>query len=360
MEVKRSIDRIGLIKFVRANMSEKDWDGFIEIYGIPACFVILPENTPKEMEDEYMAQAQYAAEGGSGALPKGSDVKFATDARGNQPFELRLEWLAKQLVLAGTGGMLTMLAESGSGTLAGGAHTESFKAIARMRARKISELLQRRIDRTVLDKAFPDKPNLAYWELASEEEQNTGDAVEQIARLSEFYIIATDDVEERTGYKIEGHRPGSGKAEGGKAESGKVESGKELLEEEHLEKTTAANRENGEAALASAEETETALIENSLTAALEAEREDLQPLIDRLLLLSDLAAMDTEESDTLLAEGLQALRKDLPGMVPGLLESPKLAQVLAQAFGTAVLNGYVEDGGEDGGLRRNDGGGSAQ
>lgn len=350
-EVRRSIDRVGLIKFVRANLSEKDWDAYVEIYGIPAAFVILPENVPTEKEAEYMAQAQNAAEGGSGALPGGSDIKFATDARGNQPFELRLEWLSKQLVLAGTGGLLTMLAESGSGTLAGNAHADTFQQIARARARKISEMLQKRIDRHILDRAFPDRPRLAYWELASEEEQDTGEAVEQIAKLSQYYVISTDDVEERTGFKIEGHR--SAEPNGGQRSEvrGQEEEETTTDDAEIADTATAANREpndpvtNDAAQPPDPDEVEEDLADAALTAALEAEREDLQPLIDRVLVLYDLAQLDslTSEQETQLADGLQELRNALPSEAERLLdEDAALVRTMDDAFSSSLVNGWVE------------------
>ena len=37
---RRHIDRIALIKFFRANMTEKDWDAFLEIYGIPSGVIL--------------------------------------------------------------------------------------------------------------------------------------------------------------------------------------------------------------------------------------------------------------------------------------------------------------------------------
>lgn len=362
-EVRRSIDRVGLIKFVRANLSEKDWDAYVEIYGIPAAFVILPENVPQEKESEYMAQAQNAAEGGSGALPGGSDIKFATDARGNQPFELRLEWLSKQLVLAGTGGLLTMLAESGSGTLAGNAHADTFAQIARARARKISEMLQKRIDREILERAFPDRPRLAYWELASEEEQDTGEAVEQIAKLSQYYVISTGDVEERTGYKVEGHRALS--REGGTTPgqvAGEDERRTSNVErptsKEDEEETTTDGADGADTATAenrepdsttqplNPDQVEQELADAALTAALEAEREDLQPLIDRVLVLHDLAQLDslTPEQETQLAEGLQELRNALPQEAERLLdEDTALVTAMDNAISTAAVNGVAEE-----------------
>lgn len=164
-EVHRPIDEIGLINFVRANLCEKDWDAFIEIYGIPGGVVVMPPNVPEGKESEYESAAQQVAEGGSGAIPSGADYKANDGPRGVDPFTPRLQHLDEQVVLAGTGGKLTMLAESGSGTLAGGAHTDTFEDIAAARAAKISERFQRDFDAEVLAREHPGQPILAYFHL---------------------------------------------------------------------------------------------------------------------------------------------------------------------------------------------------
>ena len=45
-EARRHVNRIALTKFIRANLSSKDWDAFIEIYGVPGGVVIGPPNVP--------------------------------------------------------------------------------------------------------------------------------------------------------------------------------------------------------------------------------------------------------------------------------------------------------------------------
>jgi phage gp29-like protein len=47
----RHVDRPGLIMYIRENLCEKDWDGFVEIYGIPSPVVIGPPDVPAEKED---------------------------------------------------------------------------------------------------------------------------------------------------------------------------------------------------------------------------------------------------------------------------------------------------------------------
>jgi len=200
-----SLMRIALYKFIRQNLSQKDWDAFIEIYGLPSCFIILPPNIPEGKEAEYETAAKDAAEGGSGALPNGSEAKFATEARGVNPFRDHLKYLQEQLILAGTGGLLTMLAEpTGIGQGATSAHEDTFKIIARGEAKKISEVFQKQFDKRILEAAFPGKPILAYFEISSKEEQDVGEIIDHAVKLSQAgFTMDPAQLSEKTGYKIE-------------------------------------------------------------------------------------------------------------------------------------------------------------
>ena len=79
-------------------------------------------------------------------------------ASGRAPFRDHLDYLDKQITLLGTGGLLTMLAESGSGTLAGSAHQQAFDQLAKSDAVIVSEALQRDVDKPLLEAAFPGWP----------------------------------------------------------------------------------------------------------------------------------------------------------------------------------------------------------
>lgn len=203
--VERPIDRIALVKYIRASLCEKDWDAFIEIYGLPGAFVIGPPDVPETEVEAYKTAGEDVAEGGSGYLPNGSDVKFADAPRGSQPFQARLEWLDRQLVLAGTGGLLTMLAiPQGIGAGATPAHEEAFRTIARGEARKISELLQRRIDRAVLDAAgFQGRTALAYFAIAARESVDPGTILEHAAKAKTAGLnVDAAEISDRTGYTL--------------------------------------------------------------------------------------------------------------------------------------------------------------
>lgn len=206
-EHARPIGSWALLKFFYSALSSRDWAAFCNAYGIPGGVVVGPPNLPDTKEAAYESAANAIADGGRGYLPHGSDWKPNASARGNQPFESLLDWLAKKLVLAGTGGMLTMLAESGSGTLAGGAHSDTFDEIAQGEARRISEIFQRSFDRRVLQLRgllqAGERP-LAWWELAAGEETDPGDVVDQVTRLAkEGYRVEVGQLSEKTGYQFE-------------------------------------------------------------------------------------------------------------------------------------------------------------
>lgn len=203
-EVKRPVNRVALVKAIRSAMGQKNWDFFMEIYGVPGGVVTGPPNVPEDKEAQYRSAAEDIAKGGSGYIPNGANYTPNDGPRGVNPFKDYMDHLQKQLVLAGTGGLLTMLAESGSGTLAGNAHQDTFAKLARAEARKISEVFQKGLDKPQLEKAFPGKPVLAYFDLAANEEQDPGDVLDHAAKAKTAgYRISKDDLEERTGYELQ-------------------------------------------------------------------------------------------------------------------------------------------------------------
>lgn len=204
LENRRPVNRIALIKYIRANVSEKDWDAYCEIYGVPGVFIVMPPNIPDGEEAKYRNEAVAAAEAASGALPNGSDVKTLSEVRGVQPFQTRLEWLQKQLVLAGTGGMLTTLAEpTGIGGGASGVQDSAWQTIVRRMAHKVEQPLNRQYDRRALAALFPGRPQLAAFALRAKQERDVGAAVDSIASLaSAGYQVDVAQVEAETGYKV--------------------------------------------------------------------------------------------------------------------------------------------------------------
>ena len=206
MESARPIGRIALLKYIRANLSEKEWDRFVEIYGIPAGIVIAPDtvNDPVKLA-QFRDAAAKAAKGGDAAFPFGTTYTPNDSPRGIQPFQARLEWLSQKLVQAGTGGYLTMLSMSGSGTLAGSAHMEAFRILARADAADVTEAFQAQFDKPLLRAAGllqPGQRPLAWFEISSREEQSTKEAADQVVAMSQNFDLDPMQVEERTGWKV--------------------------------------------------------------------------------------------------------------------------------------------------------------
>jgi len=229
LETSRPVNRIALVGHVRASIAEKDWDSYVEIFGIPGVFVVMPENVPDNKVSEFLDLAEKAAEQGSGALPSGSSITTTQEARSSQPFQPRLEWIQKQVVLAGTGGLLNMLTESGSGTLAGSVHADAFRQIGRGVARRVSEAFQRQIEKPRLEKLFPGRPVLAYFDMQPPEYRDTEKAVANVVALAGAgYRMEAEEVSELTGLEVEDTgpvqqpQPGFAKMRAREIEDGKV------------------------------------------------------------------------------------------------------------------------------------------
>ena len=210
-EAPRPINRVALIAFIRKSLSQKDWDAFIEIFGLPGAVVIGPPGVPQGSETLYQTAAENVAKSASGYLPNGSSVEFSDAPRGSSPFREHLRYHEEQLILAGTGGLLTMLAQSGSGTLAGSAHQETFEIIAKAEALKLSEVFQKQFDAETLERLFPGQPRLAYFEIAANQETDVSTIVDHAAKLSQAgYRVQRDALAEKTGYDLELKATGAG------------------------------------------------------------------------------------------------------------------------------------------------------
>lgn len=201
---KRCIDYPALPIALRNRLGEKDWGRFLERYGVPPCTIIMPQFTDKAEEEKYLQAAQDMADAGNGALPFGSMVSYATEARGTDPFTGFLDHQQKLIVLMATGGLLTSLAESGSGTLAGGAHEDSWNTIVRRDSRHVANAINRQIAERLLAKKFPGDPMLAEFAFATEAPENAADIFETAGKaVTAGYRVSQKDLETRTGFKLE-------------------------------------------------------------------------------------------------------------------------------------------------------------
>ncbi len=198
------LNRILALAYLRKSLNERDWDSYLEVFGIPSTFLVGPPNTPAAKEAEYQAIAEAIISDGRGYLPNGSDVKHVNAYGAKPPFLDRIEYLDRQITLAGTGGLLTMLAEPGSGTLAGNAHADTFLQIARSDAAILSGIFQEQFDTPLLREFFPDQPILAYFEFAPPAADEVSRVVRDAVELAKAGVrIDLNELSEKTGYRLE-------------------------------------------------------------------------------------------------------------------------------------------------------------
>jgi phage gp29-like protein len=319
-EVRRPINRIAFFKFVRANLSDKDWDAFVEIYGIPGGVTIGPPNVPADREAEFAGAAKDISEGGSGFLPNGSQYVPNTGPRGSQPFKERLDHLSEKLILAGTGGLLTMLAAP-VGLSGGGqskAHADVFEQIAKAEAKRIGDVFGRALSAAWLEESFPGQKVGAYFAIAANVETDVGEICNHVKLLADAgYQVDPDQVSEETGYTVQLKAPPAPPA------------GAPGLTAPAAPGATIANRGSavsaGRAALFGAH------AKQQITTA---QLAVVRPLLDRL------AALDNC-TDVEFPAALAKLKADLPGMyAEAMKRAPEAAAAWEAVLGTALVDGF--------------------
>ena len=319
-EVRRPVNRIALLKFVRAGLSDKDWDAFIEIYGLPSGVVIGPANVPKGSEADFEASAASIAEGGSGYLPNGSTYVQNKAEAGNTPFKGRLDHLSEKLVLAGTGGKLTMLTDAtGLGSGASDAHSKVFDTIASAEAGRISREITKQLVTRWLDERFPGQKHVAYFKLAANEETDTGAIIADVKALHEAgFDLDPAEVTERTGWKVtkrvEPAAPGF-------APTAVLSSTLPPIRNRSAEQIANQDAAFRKAALA------------DLTAK---DRADQKPLLDRL------AEIDAITDDAAWLEAMRKLDADMPALLDQVVAAGGKAEAFNQIYAAALVSGAAE------------------
>jgi len=204
-EVEMPVNEIAVIAFVNCTMAKKDWVAFVEMFGLPGCVIEMPQNIPPGKEDEYRDAAEDVAESASGAIPAGAKAHFpAAQIRGNSPFKEFLDAEKEDVVLAGTGGKLTMLsAPTGIGSGASDAHQDVFDDLAEGMAQEISEIFQKQFDATELAAEFPDQPVCVYFELAAPDQEDITAVRENVVALEAAgYETDAKEVSEKIGLQV--------------------------------------------------------------------------------------------------------------------------------------------------------------
>lgn len=199
------IDNFALHIFLAENMGFESYCKLVSRKGVPATYIIAPEDLPSENLQTWAQKAVDCAKGGSGAFPYGSNIiTEKIDPNNGQSIQDFLEYMAKQIVLASTGGTLTSLAQAtGLGSNIADVQNDVFKTIVRHDASKIGDLINRGIAKKLLDWKFPGKPHLVYFDLSNEDKQNPEKYLDDAVRAKNAGLeIDLSQLQDLTCYKL--------------------------------------------------------------------------------------------------------------------------------------------------------------
>ena len=207
----RHIDYPAMAIYLRNGLGEREWGRFLERYGIPPVIITMPDTIDPSQVDAFCARAVDLNNGASGALPSGSTVTYAQEARGVNPFKEFLEHQQQLVVLMATGGMLTSLTgATGIGQGASDAHEETWRTIVRRDAALIATALNRTVTDALLDRAFPGRPHLAAFDFETDPSPTPAEIFDIAAKaVAAGYRVTKEELEERTGYRLEASSEGA-------------------------------------------------------------------------------------------------------------------------------------------------------
>lgn len=325
---------IALINGLRKNQNDRDWDGFCARYGIASTFFTAPPGTGDDKMAEFQQMAEDMAADGTGILPHGADVKLHESASKGEVFDLKRKYHDSAIVLAATGGLLTMLAESGSGTLAGGAHSDSWKDLVSGIACEVSEVYQDQLDKVWLAEKFPGQPIGVYFELGFPEEEADRKETLDAVKLANEAGFEVDEgwIAEETGMPIKRKAapamPPPGAQPGATVPPNAPPAKKQPPMKNRFQGGPSSARDRAEALQ---------LAESAITDALDVTQEALAPLGPDLNALIALA-----ENDQATEEDFIALATKVEQLLPELFTADgvkSLASALEDAMGTAAAMG---------------------
>ncbi len=198
------VDGLALPIYVRTDFGEEQWARLIARRGLPNCYIIAPP-LAEDKVTMFAEAAKKVADGGNGALPNGCEVHTErTDPANSEAFKMFLEYQQRQIILAGTGGILGSLAEAtGLGSGVADAHTDTWREIVKSDAFKISNLFNRYVANKLLEAAFPGKEKLAFFSIDTALPKSATEVLDCAVKASQAGLtIDPVQLSEMTGFKI--------------------------------------------------------------------------------------------------------------------------------------------------------------
>lgn len=146
----KCLDWCGLTIYLRQLIGEDNWARACEKYGIAQVLITVPEGTPDTALNEWNWRAQSIYEGGSGALPYGTEVDHLTDPRSQDPFSEFIKHQMEQFSILATGGTLATLGGStGLGSNLAEIQDAQFQSLVNYDCKRIQNAMQMVVEKCV-------------------------------------------------------------------------------------------------------------------------------------------------------------------------------------------------------------------
>ena len=208
---------------VKMSVSDADWDQFCDTYAVPPIFIEGPPNVAKDKESLYQATAEAIVSDGRGYLPNGAKVHTVTAGTNDgSAFTARLRYYREEIVLAGTGGVLTTLdGNAGIGKGPAEEHDATWLDIAAEIGASVTATLNEQFDDPLLDRLHQDEPHFAYFELQKPVKDASPAIVLQAAKAAKAagYAIDAAELSEKSGFKLTTAQPSVDTETAGAAET---------------------------------------------------------------------------------------------------------------------------------------------
>lgn len=180
------------------------WDVFLERLGTPPTLWVLPPDCSEELRQLYIEASARCMSAATGVIDHGADIKTVPVAQTSvELFDRRYKTATEEIAMLTTSGKLTIMAESGSGTLAGGAQADGFGDWAADETGDIASVLTAQLVNRVLDEYHPGQPHLVEFTLSCVDKSTPDKEIANATMLrTNGYDLDDAEVSERTGWQV--------------------------------------------------------------------------------------------------------------------------------------------------------------
>ena len=205
VQARRAIDYPALSIHIRHAVSERDWGRFLERYALPKPAVVMAPNATNEQRSDYLKGASAVENGQVSVWPNGTTLTdFAGGSRGTDPFQSFIDHQEKEILKLATGGTLGTMAESGSGTLAGGAQRDVWNGIVQRDSGVLAQAVMRSLLKPYIISKFGARPVSICLSLERPAERSAKEAADLAATLKNAgWRIDQAELEKAVGFTLE-------------------------------------------------------------------------------------------------------------------------------------------------------------